>query len=94
MTCKCLNHDGTSSEICFGTCRLESMIVEQDKQQQRDPLNGFAELILSQVDKIIDRRIMQCRVEFEKSQIALYKTAFLEGIKEGMKLKECDEEHY
>jgi hypothetical protein len=46
--------------------------------------NGFAELILSQVEKKIAYRMQELKVTFERSQMEIYKKAFMEGIKEGI----------
>ena len=83
MACKCKNQDGTPSQTCMGTCKLD-VIKEQEIQQQRDPLNGFAELILAQVDKRLDLRLAKFHLELHDEFLQDYKKAFLEGLKEGI----------
>jgi hypothetical protein len=91
MSCECRNQDGTLSEICFGTCKI-GVIVEQEMQQQRDPLNGFAELILAQVDKRIEYQLLQSTLKARKEYFEDYKEAFVEGFKQGFKFsKEIDD---
>lgn len=86
MACNCNKEDGTLSGICFGTCKSHIGFITGEAE--RDPLNGFAELILSQVEKRIERQMYQLKIEFQAEQIKLYKEAFLEGIKAGMVLKD------
>ena len=84
MACGCKDFNGKPTDRCVGLCK-ESLIMQQDIQA-RDPLNGFSELILSQVDKMIESKINKIKVEFQKEQIELHKIAFLEGLKEGIEI--------
>lgn len=83
MACKCLNPDGTLSSRCVGACVKES-IINQEENARRDPMNGFAELIMSQVEQRIQNRVTTLQVSFQKEQFDLYKKAFLDGLKEGI----------
>ena len=85
MTCKCTNFDGTLSDICYGTCKKES-IIKQEEDARRDPLNGFAELILSQVEKIIQNRMTSLQITFQKDQFELSKKSYREGILDGIEI--------
>ena len=90
-SCQCKEADGSFSLICYGLCKTniikQHQAQERDPSQERDPLNGFAELIMAQVDKLISQRLHDIQVTFYKEQIINYKEAFLEGIKEGLKLQ-------
>lgn len=70
--------------MCFGQCLKENIVLQQENAK-RDPLNGFRELILSQVDKIIDDKLNRLKINFEASKAITFKNAFLEGFKEGIK---------
>lgn len=83
MACKCKNPDGTLSNECFGACVKDS-IVKQEEDAKRDPMNGFAELILSQVEQRIQNRMTSLQLTFQKEQFDLYKKAFLDGLNEGV----------
>jgi hypothetical protein len=83
MACNCKKEDGTLSDRCFGACVKDS-IVKQKEEAIRDPMNGFAELILSQVDQRIQNRMTSLQVTFQKEQFELYKKAFLDGLNEGI----------
>jgi len=86
MICKCLNPDGSLSPTCFGTCKMSS-IIDYEIQQKNDPLNGFAELILSQVDKMIDAKLSKIKFEYENkaniSSIEMFKEGFSQGYQIG-----------
>jgi len=82
MACNCKNEDGTLSQRCFGTC-LKKEIIDQEIQQQRDPLNGFAEMIIAQVDKRIDYALNNFNVKLQKDWFIESSEIFLEGFKEG-----------
>jgi len=84
MACNCKNSDGTMSDKCYGTCK-KHIIVEQEMQQQRDPLNGFAELILVQVDDRIERALNKFHVSLQKELSIECKDVFLDGFYEGFK---------
>lgn len=91
MACKCKNQDGTPSQLCTGMCKLE-VIKEQQLQQERDPLNGFAELVMGQVNKLMDNRFNEFQVRTDKEFMANYQKFFLEGFKQGFKFaREGDE---
>ena len=81
-------HYNSSKAECFG------VIQEMEEQQHRYPLDGFAEIILAQVDRRISQRLSECRVEFQESQLSLYKKAFLEGIREGLNMRRDIDEDY
>jgi len=83
MACKCKNQDGTLSDKCFGDC-LKDSIAKQVEDSRRDPMNGFAELILSQVEQRIQNRMTTLQVKFQQEQWDLYKKAYLDGLKEGI----------
>ena len=85
MPCNCKNEDGTLSDRCYGKCVKDS-IVKQSEEASRDPLNGFAELILSQVDRRIQNQINALQVKFEREKVEIYKEAFLDGLKEGISI--------
>lgn len=85
MPCTCKNSDGTLSDVCFGLCAKDS-IVKHLENIERDPMKGFADLILSQVDQRIQNRMTQLQVTFEKEQFNVYKKAFLEGLNEGIEI--------
>jgi len=85
MACNCKNDDGSLSKVCFGTC-IKKSIRQQEENASRDPLNGFAELIMSQVSNMLDYKIQKIQIRFQEDQIKLYKSAFLEGINEGIKI--------
>jgi diacylglycerol kinase family enzyme len=85
MACKCKNPDGTLSDVCIGACVKDS-IVKQEEEARRDPMNGFAELILSQVEQRIQNRMTTLQVTFQKEQFELYKKAFLDGLNEGIEI--------
>ena len=84
MACKCTLPDGSLSYNCFGTCG--ESIINMKEKISIDPMSGFAELILSQLDKRIDYRMSELQVIFQREQIELYKKAFLQGIKEGINI--------
>jgi hypothetical protein len=91
MPCNCRNEDGSLSGRCFGTCKID-VIVEQEMQQQRDPLNGFAELDMSQVEKSVTRRLDIFRIEMMKYNREISHEDFIKGLKEGIKMaKEIDD---
>jgi hypothetical protein len=86
MACNCLNEEGQPTQMCRGTCnKLKAIINNQHEEQIRDPMNGFAELILSQVDKLIAQRMDSLRIEFQKEQFDMYKKAFIEGLEVGLR---------
>lgn len=91
MPCNCKNEDGSLAGRCFGTCKID-VIVEQEMQQQRDPLNGFAELVMSQVEKLVTRRLDIFRIEMMKYNREISHEDFIKGLKEGIKIaKEIDD---
>lgn len=83
MACTCTNRDGTLSLLCYGSC-LKSAQVQQDENAKRDPMKGFAELILSQVEDRIKNNMNLLRIEIEQEKLELFKEAFIEGIKAGI----------
>ena len=83
MACKCTNPDGTLSQMCTGVC-LKEVIVKHVDAVKRDPMNGFAELILSQVEVMIRNKMTTLQVAFQKEQFDAYKKAYIEGIHEGI----------
>ena len=83
MACKCTNPDGTLSQMCTGACAKE-VIVKHVDEVKRDPMNGFAELIMSQVEAMIRNRMTTLQVTFQKEQFDTYKKAYIEGIHEGI----------
>ena len=83
MACRCRLPDGTLSAVCMGACVKES-IIRQEEDARRDPLNGFAELILAQVERLIQSKMTALQVSFQQEQFDLYKKAFIEGLKEGL----------
>lgn len=93
MACNCRNEDGSLSGRCFGTCKID-VIVEQEMQQQRDPLNGFAEIILAQVDRRIEYQILQSTLKARKEYFEDYKEAFTDGFKQGFKFAKEDNNDY
>ncbi len=86
MSCQCKDENGQPSDRCYGTCGTISKkaIVQAQEKVSRDPMAGFAELILSQVEKRIAYRMAELTIKFERSQIDLYQKAFKEGLKEGI----------
>jgi len=86
MGCSCTNHDGTLSTRCFGTCK--DKIILHVEEQKRDPMGGFAEMIMNQVKTLINHRMTTLKLEFQKEQFDLYNDAFLKGIKEGIRLRD------
>lgn len=85
MACECRDNEGNLLKMCVGTC-IKKAVLQQEEQTKRDPMQGFAELILSQVDQRIRNQMTTLRVIFEKEKLELYKTAFLDGIKEGIRI--------
>lgn len=85
MACNCRNEDGTLSNKCYGICKKD-VIIEQEMQQQRDPLNGFSELIMSQVDKLISHRLIELKVSLMKEHKEIEREEFMKGLKEGLEL--------
>lgn len=85
MACSCKHPDGSYMEKCIGSCIKES-IIQQQENAKRDPLNGYGELILSQVDKIIDYKLKSLIVKFEKEKIEIWKEAFCDGLKNGIEI--------
>jgi hypothetical protein len=55
------------------------------EERKDDPLNGFAELILSQVDKRIDYALNRFRVTLEKEWSVECRDIFIEGFEKGLK---------
>jgi hypothetical protein len=86
MACQCKNEDGTLSQSCRGVCSINSSII-QTEDNKRDPLNGLTELILSQVGKMIDIKLSKFHLEIHDEFLCDYKTAFKEGIREGIKIE-------
>jgi hypothetical protein len=84
MACKCKNEDGSLSSRCMGTCVEREMCRQSAEIQERDPLNAFREEMLGRMHEILEDRMKDFKLDFQKQQIDLYKTAFLEGIKEGL----------
>lgn len=87
MVCKCINPDGTPTQYCTGSCTVLKPVVD-------DPLNGFAELILSQVDKRIEHALDKFHIKIEKEISVDYRDIFLEGFKEGLKFAREENERY
>ncbi len=85
MACDCRDKEGNLLSMCVGAC-VKKVLIQQEEQVKRDPMQGFAELILSQVEQRIRNQMNSLRVSFEKEKLELYKSAFLEGIKEGLRL--------
>ena len=83
MACKCTNPDDTLSQMCTGAC-VKEVIVKHVDEVKRDPMNGFAELIMSQVEAMIRNRMTTLQVTFQKEQFDTYKKAYIEGIHEGI----------
>lgn len=83
MACKCTNQDGTLSQRCTGACVKEVIATFVD-DVKRDPMNGFVELIMSQVEVMIRNRMTTLQVTFQKEQFDTYKKAYIEGIHEGI----------
>lgn len=83
MACKCTNPDGTLSQMCIGAC-VKEVIVKHVDEVKRDPMNGFSELIMSQVEVMIRNRMTTLQVTFQKEQFDTYKKAYIEGIHEGI----------
>ena len=83
MACKCTNPDGTLSQMCTVAC-VKEVIVKHVDEVKRDPMNGFAELIMSQVEAMIRNRMTTLQVTFQKEQFDTYKKAYIEGIHEGI----------
>ena len=81
MACKCINQDGSLSDKCYGTCKKD-IILEQE-EQQRDPLNGFAELILKQVDQRIDFAINKFHVKVQRDFYVDLRHEYTQGFKDG-----------
>ena len=65
---------------------MKNSIIQQEEDAKRDPLSGFAELVLSQVEQRIKNHMNILRVELEHEKLDIYKMALLEGIKEGIVL--------
>lgn len=86
MTCKCKNEDGSFASRCMGTCVEREMCRVSAEMQERDPLNAFKEEMLKRMHEILEDRMKDFKLDFQRQQIDLYKTAFLEGIKEGIDL--------
>ena len=85
MPCNCRNEDGSLAGRCFGACKVE-FIIEQEKKQQRDPMNGFAEFAMAQVDKHLEYKFAQFRADILKEQREINNEEFLKGIKHGIML--------
>lgn len=85
MACTCKNEDGTLAKNCIGKC-VKKSIIKQEEDARRDPMNGFAELILSQVEQRIKSQMTVLTLSFKKEQFDVYKEAFLDGINEGIKI--------
>ncbi len=83
MACECRNSDGSLSGFCLGNC-VRNSIIQQEENAKRDPLQGFAELVLAQVEQRIINHMNILRVDLEKEKLDVYKKAFLEGINEGI----------
>lgn len=86
MACLCKDAFGNPSLACFGTC--DSVMNERIQKSKddvfRDPMQGFSELILSQIEKRIAYRMAELTIKFERSQIDLYQKAYKEGLKDGI----------
>ncbi len=80
MACSCKNDDGTLMDRCLGICK--ESIVHHTEEQERDPVNGFVEMIMDRVDTLIYEKMKDLRIKFEKDQYKIY----LEGIKDGVSL--------
>ena len=94
MACQCKNPDGTLKSMCVGDC-VKGSIIQQEESARRDPMNGFAELIMSQVDQRIQNRMTTMHVQLQKEQLEIYKQAFIEGLKEGIGIgKGILQDHY
>lgn len=85
MVCKCVDSNGSLLDKCIGTCKIE-VIHLQMEQQHRDPLNGFAELIMSQVDKLISSRIYDLKFDILKESKKIQREEFMEGLREGIEI--------
>lgn len=89
MSCTCKDLSGQPSESCLGLCGSpEEFVNDLQKNQHRDPLNGLAELILSQVDKMFEARITKeicnIKIEFQEKQNEVWRQAFIEGLRVGL----------
>ncbi len=85
MACTCKNEDGTLSDRCYGAC-LKECIIAAKETQKRDPLNGFVELIMSQVHNLLEHRLTRLQLTFETSMLNTYKDGYREGLLQGVKL--------
>lgn len=83
MACKCTNPDGTLAQMCTGAC-VKEVVASFVEDVKREPMNGFAELIMSQVEAMIRNRMTTLQVTFQKEQFDTYKKAYIEGIHEGI----------
>lgn len=83
MACKCTSKDGTLAQMCTGAC-VKEVIVKHVEEAKRDPMNGFAELIMSQVEIMIRNKMTTLQVTFQQEQFDNYKKAYIDGIHEGI----------
>lgn len=86
MACKCKNFDGTPASMCMGMCVAKEAVEVSEEMQRRDPLNGFTEVIMSQVSQMIASEINKFQLRLQKEHFETYREAFLAGIKEGIEL--------
>lgn len=86
MACKCQNADGKISDMCLCACKLE-IIVEKKIQQYPYLLKEFTELVLAQVEKCIDLKVSQLRIEFDSKQMSPWDKPFIEDLREAINLR-------
>lgn len=82
MACECRDGAGNLLDVCAGLCQKKPF--KAIGQLERDPMNGFAELILGQVNKMIENKLNEFQVKMVQFQIDAHQKAFIEGLKEGI----------
>jgi hypothetical protein len=86
MACTCKDAEGNPLNRCIGLCLVKDAIYTITDEQKREPLNGFAELILSQVDKMISERLNKFHLNLDNDFQGEVFDAYNKGIKYGIEL--------
>lgn len=98
MACNCRNVDGTLSRECLGACvKLKASIINQ-QESNRDTTNGLVEIVLGRANRFLEDKFSELKIRLEIEQqrevFELYKEAFVDGIKAGIKLSvEIDKDY-
>lgn len=86
MACYCKDSNGEPALRCSGTCQEKAILEAHEESQRRDPLNGFTEVILARVSKMISDEQNRFQLRMNNEQLETYKKGFLEGLKEGIEI--------